>query len=310
MSKSKYNVTNAPRHVRMKWLKKAQAARKYYSRCRKRMGSWLAPKASPIFHPTPPVARSIDETEDWVPHSNPDLHLLNKDDAGDYRVQIRSGGKLAVPGEDGYFTPDFDDAWMTSKHMLSTRSDLRDKRAKWARTKAAKMGMSNNPGRLLDQVRPGSTVTVVNRFGQLRKGRAVMRSSSGGWVLNMGGRYGTPEIADDKNITKVSGGRRAQARNPELLVVSNPGNRRNASMRRRRRNSWHGNRKGHRKAALKGWRKRRHSRKGSRRSTRRKGRKSRGRRSKHFRTYRAACKALGIGKAAARAWKKSKYNKK
>jgi hypothetical protein len=240
MRKSKYNVTNAPRHIRLKWLKKAQRARKYYAGCRKRMGSRLAAKTS-IFHPTPiapPIARSIDETEDWVPHSN--------------------------------------------------------------------------PGGLVNQVRPGSLVTVVNRFGQLRKGRAVMRSSSGGWVLNMGGRYGTPEIADDNNITKVSGGRRAQARNPELLVVSNPGDRRNASMRRRRRrNSWRGNRPGHRKAALKGWRKRRHGRrKGSRRSTRRKGRKSRGRRSKHFRTYRAACKALGIGRAAARAWKQSKYNKK
>ena len=52
-------------------------------------------------------------------------------------------------------------------------------------------------------IKMGDRVTIVNRFGQQRTGRAVMPSSHGGWVLNMGGRHGTPELADNSNITKV-----------------------------------------------------------------------------------------------------------
>lgn len=37
-------------------------------------------------------------------------------------------------------------------------------------------------------------------------GRAVMRSSqTGGWVLNMGGRYGTPGVATAQNLVAVNG---------------------------------------------------------------------------------------------------------
>lgn len=57
--------------------------------------------------------------------------------------------------------------------------------------------------RLVDAIRAGDRVTIVNRFGQERTGRAVMRSSCGGWVLNMGGPHGTPGIADDNNIVRV-----------------------------------------------------------------------------------------------------------
>lgn len=175
-------------------------------------------------------------------------------------------------------------------------------------------GYANNPGW---NIKPGDRVSFVDRFNKVRTGRAVMPSSYGGWVLNTGGRHGTPALADDTNITKVSSGR-ARARNPELLVVSNP-DRRNAMRRRRRRNSWRGNRKGHRAAALKGWRKRRHGggrRKGSRRKGSRKVRRSRkgsrrrgSRRSKHFRTFKAAVKRLGVKKGV-RAWKASKYYKR
>ncbi|MGH7174774.1 MAG: hypothetical protein ACREGR_00235 [Minisyncoccia bacterium] len=38
-------------------------------------------------------------------------------------------------------------------------------------------------------------------------GRVVMPSSHGGWVLNMGGRYGTPGVADVRNIVKINGKR-------------------------------------------------------------------------------------------------------
>ena len=56
---------------------------------------------------------------------------------------------------------------------------------------------------LLDLIRPGDRVTIVNRFGQKRTGRAVMRGPHG-WVLNMGGPHGTPAVATDETITGVT----------------------------------------------------------------------------------------------------------
>lgn len=60
---------------------------------------------------------------------------------------------------------------------------------------------------LIDAVRAGDKVTIVNRFGQERTGRAVMLGPAG-WVLNMGGAHGTPAIATDENTTRVRPARR------------------------------------------------------------------------------------------------------
>lgn len=57
--------------------------------------------------------------------------------------------------------------------------------------------------RLIDTVRHGDRVTIVDRFGKQRTGSAVMRGPHG-WVLNMGGKHGTPGIASDENVTRVS----------------------------------------------------------------------------------------------------------
>jgi DNA-directed RNA polymerase subunit RPC12/RpoP len=63
--------------------------------------------------------------------------------------------------------------------------------------------------RLVDSIRPGDRVTIVNRFGQPSTGRAVMPAKGGiGWVLNMGGAHGTPGIATDENVVKVSPAKR------------------------------------------------------------------------------------------------------
>lgn len=52
-------------------------------------------------------------------------------------------------------------------------------------------------------IRVGDTVTILTPHGNTRKGKAVMRSSHGGWVLNGGGKHGTPLLADDSNIVSV-----------------------------------------------------------------------------------------------------------
>lgn len=61
----------------------------------------------------------------------------------------------------------------------------------------------------MDAIRSGDRVTIVNRFEQARTGRAVMRGPHG-WVLNMGGAHGTPAIADERNIIRVT---RAKGKN-------------------------------------------------------------------------------------------------
>jgi hypothetical protein len=83
---------------------------------------------------------------------------------------------------------------------------------------------------LLKVIKPGDSVTIVTPQGQQRTGRAVMRSSHGGWVLNMGGKHGTPGVADEHNIVsvKVKGGRsglgngKRQRREHVSLIIKGP----------------------------------------------------------------------------------------
>jgi hypothetical protein len=75
---------------------------------------------------------------------------------------------------------------------------------------------------MLDQIKAGDRVTILVPNGKSLErdangkatgkvvqdwkqssGRAVMRGPAG-WVLNMGGRYGTPAIASESNIVKVT----------------------------------------------------------------------------------------------------------
>lgn len=57
---------------------------------------------------------------------------------------------------------------------------------------------------LFQVIRHGDRVTIVTPQGQKQVGKAVMRGPAG-WVLNMGGRSGTPAIANEDNIVEVNG---------------------------------------------------------------------------------------------------------
>lgn len=58
---------------------------------------------------------------------------------------------------------------------------------------------------LLSQVRHGSRVTIVDRFGVERTGTAngLLITRGSHCVLNMGGKHGRPAVADDRNIVSV-----------------------------------------------------------------------------------------------------------
>jgi hypothetical protein len=58
-----------------------------------------------------------------------------------------------------------------------------------------------------DGIRAGDRVTVLDRFGKERTGTAVMRGPYG-WVLNMGGRHGTPYVAPAGDVVRVKVSRR------------------------------------------------------------------------------------------------------
>jgi hypothetical protein len=74
---------------------------------------------------------------------------------------------------------------------------------------------------LINRIRPGSRVTILvpngqridHKMGKIVQewkestGRAVMRSAEGGWVLDMGGKYGTPGLANAENVVAVNGRR-------------------------------------------------------------------------------------------------------
>ncbi len=63
---------------------------------------------------------------------------------------------------------------------------------------------------MYDRIRPGRRVTIlvysgISREGPVyrpRTGRAVLLGPAG-WVLNMGGRHGRPEIATPQNVMNV-----------------------------------------------------------------------------------------------------------
>jgi hypothetical protein len=92
----------------------------------------------------------------------------------------------------------------------------------------------NPGGKMTWDVSPGDRVYVKDRFGVTKSGRAVMTFPSHA-VLNMGGKHGTPQVADDGNIVKVvkKGGGKHIFRfrsNPclpcALAAVMNPGKKR------------------------------------------------------------------------------------
>ena len=81
-----------------------------------------------------------------------------------------------------------------------------DPQAKRLLTESEEVALMKAEATLVDSIRAGDRVTIVNRFGQKSTGRAVMRGPYG-WVLNMGGKHGTPGIASAENTVRVRSGR-------------------------------------------------------------------------------------------------------
>lgn len=373
-----YGAAAASRRTQLRWLKKARARRRYLSTCRRRLGvakartlapvRLSAPALIPESHRLPAPApmgagpfggampRANPWYQGWTGKEHEIFHSRHKPTEASHGRRY----KFAT----GPFKLE-DQAYYGAVHAYGTPV-VRVGRHRFR-------GVGPNPGGyltslseahrpseagLMSQIRAGDRVTFADHFGQLRVGRAVMPSAHGGWVLNMGGPHGTPAVVDERNVVRVKKAREV-TRNPELLVVNNPGRRggyelhygsgghggpypsikkakkrarallkgspteravyirrgvsgplvdvikkypewrnprrsTNMRKRRRRRNYWKGNRAGHRRAALKGLRRRR-ARGGKRRkySKRRKGRKGRKGRRRGGKVFKGAIKYRG-----------------
>lgn len=59
----------------------------------------------------------------------------------------------------------------------------------------------------------GDSVTMMTPQGQELRGKAVMKGPHG-WVINIGGRFGTPKVVNENNFIKMRKGRN---RKPDFL---------------------------------------------------------------------------------------------
>lgn len=65
------------------------------------------------------------------------------------------------------------------------------------------IGKTNTTSSLLPLLRPGDRATIATPHGQELSGRVVMKFATHA-VLNLGGKFGRPGIADDSNLLRVS----------------------------------------------------------------------------------------------------------
>ena len=122
-----------------------------------------------------------------------------------------------------YHTDDRQDALDTAKSMAAWKkgtimgSSLKEQDAIPPTNATAD---TKSPEELIRMIKAGDTVTISfpkrpgDKVPQTGRGKAVMPSKHGGWVLNMGGAYGKPGIADEDNIVSFrrNGGKPIVAR--------------------------------------------------------------------------------------------------
>ncbi len=105
-----------------------------------------------------------------------------------------------------------DDSGKTSQASLGWARDVKTKRNPVKKSKSAWKRKSKRTRRNpYSAIQNGDTITFLRYAGEgskrpeysKAKGRAVMRGPAG-WVVNTGGRHGTPAIVDERNY--VSGG--------------------------------------------------------------------------------------------------------
>tara|TARA_A100001035_G_scaffold235981_1_gene199691 strand:+ start:258 stop:479 length:222 start_codon:yes stop_codon:yes gene_type:complete len=66
---------------------------------------------------------------------------------------------------------------------------------------------------MFKDIQVGDSVTMSTPQGQLLNGKAVMKGPYG-WVINVGGRHGTPRVVHENNFVKM---RKGKNRKPDFF---------------------------------------------------------------------------------------------
>ena len=66
---------------------------------------------------------------------------------------------------------------------------------------------------MFKDIQVGDSVTMSTPQGQVLRGKAVMKGPYG-WVINVGGRHGTPRVVHENNFVKM---RKGKNRKPDFF---------------------------------------------------------------------------------------------
>ena len=66
---------------------------------------------------------------------------------------------------------------------------------------------------MFKDIQVGDSVTMSTPQGQVLNGKAVMKGPHG-WVINTGGRHGTPRVVSESNFVKM---RKGKNRKPDFF---------------------------------------------------------------------------------------------
>ena len=66
---------------------------------------------------------------------------------------------------------------------------------------------------MFEDIQVGDSVTMKTPKGQELRGKAVMKGPHG-WVINTGGRHGTPRVVSESNFVKM---RKGKNRKPDFF---------------------------------------------------------------------------------------------
>jgi hypothetical protein len=113
-------------------------------------------------------------------------------------------------------------AYMEPNTFMDKQNPNYERKTAYSFNSVSEQKQQQEAGGVVSQIRPGDRVTITTSHGQEMTGRAVMYNAQQQcWVLNMGGKHGTPGIADETNIVKVRKAPSKRAANPAGLFVGN-----------------------------------------------------------------------------------------
>jgi len=150
------------------------------------------------------------ERQRRVPRTNP-LTAAETRDA--IRMSKRAAKAPAHGPLDAHYNQGRADGIIDVAHEFGSGRSF-DAEHRLAKRQMRHLGLRSNPGLAYEDLGPGDRVTILVPAGRGRQGveyrertgRVVLRGPAG-WVLNLGGKHGTPGIATPENFVRATKGK-------------------------------------------------------------------------------------------------------